>query len=222
MRYLALATDYDGTIAHDGVVDDATVAALVRAKESGLRLMMVTGRELPDLFNTFEHWKLFEMIVAENGALLFDPTTGESTPIAPSPPPEMIDWLKTRNVPMSVGRSIVATVEPHHHQVLEAIHQLGLEWHIIFNKGSVMVLPSGVNKATGLKKALKQMNLNAKDVVAVGDAENDLAFLAACGLGVAVANALPSVKEAAGRVMTKPRGAGVTELIDQLLTNAIV
>ena len=46
-----------------------------------------------------------------------------------------------------------------------------------------MVLPSGVNKATGLKKALKQMNLDAKNVVAVGDAENDLAFLAACGLG---------------------------------------
>ena len=70
---------------------------------------------------------------------------------------------------------------------------------------------------SGLEIALKQMNLDAKHVVAVGDAENDLAFLAACGLGVAVANALPSVKEAAGRVMTKPRGEGVVELIDQLL-----
>ena len=49
MRYLALAADYDGTLAHHGKVSDSTVAALLRLKESGRKLLMVSGRELPDL-----------------------------------------------------------------------------------------------------------------------------------------------------------------------------
>jgi hypothetical protein len=45
----------------------------------------------------------------------------------------------------------VATWEPHQATVLEAIRELGLEHHIIFNKGAVMVLPPGINKAAGLE-----------------------------------------------------------------------
>ena len=72
---------------------------------------------------------------------------------------------------------IVATWEPHETVVLEAIHELGLELQIIFNKGAVMVLPSGVNKATGLAAALEELRLSAHNVVGIGDAENDHAFL---------------------------------------------
>jgi hydroxymethylpyrimidine pyrophosphatase-like HAD family hydrolase len=197
MTFDVLATDYDGTIAHDGVVDQATVDALVRARRAGLRLIMVTGRELADLFNTFEHSTLFDRIVAENGAVLYDPASQAVEVLAPAPPPALVERLSRENVPMSVGHSIVATVEPHEHQVLSAIHDLGLEWHVIFNKGSVMVLPSDVTKATGLTPALAALGLSHERTVGVGDAENDQAFLRACGLAVAVANALDSVKQMA-------------------------
>ena len=82
---------------------------------------------------------------------------------------------------------------PDEHAVLAAIQGLGLEWHIIFNKGSVMVLPSGVTKATGLSSALKELGIVSDRVVGVGDAENDHAFLRLCGLSVAVSNALSSL-----------------------------
>jgi hypothetical protein len=216
-KYVALATDYDGTLAHDGVVDEPTIASLRRARRAGLRLLMVTGRELSDLFATFAHSDLFEMIVAENGALLYAPATKTSRTLADPPPPALIERLNQLGVPLSVGRSIIATVEPHEVALLEAIRELGLEWHIIFNKGSVMALPSGVNKATGLKAALEVLAIDASRVVGVGDAENDLAFLSACGLSVAVANALPSVKSAANRVTSAARGAGVAELISWLI-----
>jgi HAD superfamily hydrolase (TIGR01484 family) len=49
MRYHALACDYDGTIAHEGRVDDETIAALGRLRDTGRRLILVTGRELQDL-----------------------------------------------------------------------------------------------------------------------------------------------------------------------------
>jgi hydroxymethylpyrimidine pyrophosphatase-like HAD family hydrolase len=217
MTFDALATDYDGTIAHDGRVDDDTLAALRRARGAGLKLLLVTGRELTDLSNTFQHTEMFDLVVAENGAVLFDPKTAAVRLLAPSPPAELVEWLTERNVPLSIGHSIVATVEPHEHAVLAAIHALGLEWHIIFNKGSVMALPSGVTKATGLGPALEELAIAAERTVGVGDAENDHAFLAACGLAVAVSNALDSVKQGADLVTAGARGAGVAELIDRLL-----
>jgi hydroxymethylpyrimidine pyrophosphatase-like HAD family hydrolase len=217
MRFRALATDYDGTIAYDGSVDDETIAALDRARAQGVRLIMVTGRELPDLFNTFAHPDLFERIVAENGAVLYEPATKTVSSIAPPAPPALVARLQEASVPLSVGHSIVATVEPYEHQVLAAIRDLGLEWHVIFNKGCVMALPSDVTKATGLAPALAALDLTPDDVVGVGDAENDQAFLRMCGLAVAVDNALPAVKDIAHVVTAGARGAGVTELIDRLL-----
>lgn len=217
MRYLALATDYDETIAFDGHVDEPTVEALRRAKAAGLRLVMVTGRELTDLCNTFEHSGLFERIVAENGAVIYDPATQSVESISSAPPPALVETLERQLVPLSVGHTIVATVEPYQHQMLAAIHDLGLEWHVIFNKGSVMALPSDVTKATGLVPALAALQVPVERTVGVGDAENDQAFLRMCGLAVAVENALPAVKAIADVVTTEARGAGVRELIAGLL-----
>jgi hydroxymethylpyrimidine pyrophosphatase-like HAD family hydrolase len=220
-KYAALATDYDGTVAHDGKVDDSTLAALQRARAAGLRLVLVTGRELSDLFNVFAHATLFDRIVAENGALLYDPVAQTTEQLGPAPPPQLLELLTKHKVPISVGHSIVATVEPHEHMVLAAIRDLGLEWHVIFNKGAVMALPSEVTKATGLVPALAVLGVMASDTVGVGDAENDHAFLRLCGLAVAVDNALDSVKEMADVVTTGARGAGVTELIDRLLAGEL-
>jgi hydroxymethylpyrimidine pyrophosphatase-like HAD family hydrolase len=219
VRFLALATDYDGTIAHDGHVDRPTIDRLRRLKASGRRVLLVTGRELPELLGIFPEVDVCDRVVAENGAQLYDPATKATRLIAPAPPPALIERLSSKGVPLSVGNSIVATVVPHEHAVLTAIRELGLEWHVIFNKGSVMALPSGVNKATGLAPALEELRIPAEKVVGVGDAENDHAFLRACGLAVAVANALPALKEAADLVTAGACGAGVTELIDRILAD---
>jgi HAD superfamily hydrolase (TIGR01484 family) len=219
MKFDVLATDYDGTIAHDGVVDDATVEALIRARDAGLRLVLVTGRELTDLFHTFPNTAVFDLIVAENGAVLYDPATQTEDVIASSPPSALLDRLKKENIPLSVGHSIVATVEPYEHKVLAAIRDLGLEWHVIFNKGSVMALPAEVTKATGLAAALALLDVPHERVIGIGDAENDQAFLRACGLAVAVANALQAVKQTAHIVTEGSHGSGVRELIDRAIAD---
>ncbi len=99
------------------------------------------------------------------------------------------------------------------------IHEHGLELQVIFNKGAVMILPANVNKASGLKAALKLMNLSPHNVVAIGDAENDHALLRMCEVSVAVANALPAVKDTADIVTTLDHGQGVSQLITGLLRN---
>jgi hypothetical protein len=68
--------------------------------------------------------------------------------------------------------------------------------------------------------ALDGLHLSPVNVVGVGDAENDLAFLAVCGCSVAVANALDTVKAKVDIITRAPRGAGVTEFIDLWRTDA--
>nr|WP_273545329.1 HAD-IIB family hydrolase [Sinorhizobium medicae] len=99
---MALATDYDGTLADYGAVRPETLEALKRFKETGRKLLLVTGRELPDLKSVFPEIGLFDKVVAENGALLFTPETGEERPLAPSPPPAFIERLKEKGP--DVGR----------------------------------------------------------------------------------------------------------------------
>lgn len=218
MRYLALATDYDGTLARHGHVDDATIAALERFRDSGRRLILVSGRELGELLEIFPRIDLFERVVVENGTLVYRPDSHEEKLLGEPPPPALVEAIRRRGVsPLSVGKGIIATVEPHQGAILEAIHELGVEWQVIFNKGSVMVLPSGVNKATGLSAVLDELNLSPHNVVGVGDAENDHAFLGLCEFSVAVANALPMVKERVDLVTDKTHGAGVVEVIDRVL-----
>lgn len=223
MRYQVLVTDYDGTIAHNGRVDDRTIAAMNKLLASGRRLVMITGRELPELMAVFPHMELFEWVVAENGGVLYRPSTRLKKRLADSPPPEFVRSLQRHHVkPLSVGDVIVATREPKQSIVLRIIHDLGLELQVIFNKGAVMILPAGINKASGLKAALEEMGISYHNAVGVGDAENDHAFLRLCEVSVAVGNALPAIKRTADLVTTGCSGAGVSELIDEMINNDLV
>jgi hydroxymethylpyrimidine pyrophosphatase-like HAD family hydrolase len=220
MRYHALACDYDGTLALHGRLLPPTVEALLRLRESGRKLLMVTGRQIEDLLTVCPDVSMFDAIVGENGALVYVPKTREFRLLAEPPPPEFASALARRGVePVALGHVIVATWQPHETVVLDEIRRLGLELQVIFNKGAVMVLPSGVNKATGLSAALRDLGLSPHNTVGVGDAENDHAFLALCECGVAVANALPMLKERADLVTVGDHGDGVVELIDAIVTS---
>jgi hydroxymethylpyrimidine pyrophosphatase-like HAD family hydrolase len=222
VRYLALATDYDGTLATDGAVDRETVTALRRLAATGRKLILVTGRQLRDLLHVFPDATLFDAIVAENGAVLYRPSSRETRVLAPPPSPHFVDALRRRGVaPLWVGHVVVATVQPNDAAVMDVIRELGLDLQVILNKGSVMVLPASVDKASGLRAALDELGLSPENVVAIGDAENDQAFLATSGCGVAVANALDALKVGAARVTRGEAGAGVREVIDSLISERL-
>lgn len=239
MQYLALATDFDGTLAQDGRVDEATLAALKRWRNAGRKLILITGRQFDDLLQVFQPLELFDQVVAENGAFLYNPKTKAEMPLGERPPQAFIDRLYQRiahaenpePVPeefstlvnnrdltrLGVGRVIVATWTPYDTIARELIQEMGLNLQIIMNKGAVMILPADLDKVSGLKAALQELGLTRETVVGVGDAENDTAFLLFCGYSVAVANALPELKEKVDFVTQASRGAGVVELIDRLV-----
>lgn len=241
MKYLALATDYDGTLATDGQVDASTLAALHRWKADGRQLILITGRRLDDFLNAFDHMDLFDMAVVENGAVLYFPADGTEKLLGAAPPPDFVEQLRDRiqrqattagnadelqplsqkqNSPLvSTGRVIVATWTPYDTTVRTLMSEMDLQqWQIIMNKGAVMILPQGIDKVTGLKAALQELGILAEAVVGVGDAENDLTFLQMCGLSAAVSNALEEVRTTVDWVARSARGEGVSELIDYMLT----
>ena len=167
-----------------------------------------------------EHLSLFDLVVAENGAIVFDPRRHEELLLAEPIPGRFVDRLRERGVePLEVGKLIVSAGEQHRIVMIDVIRELGLELQMIFNRATVMVLPAGVNKATGLEFALRRLGLSRHEAVAIGDAENDHSFLTRCECGAAVANAAPALKEAAAFVTRGANGAGVAELIDELIAD---
>ncbi len=220
MTYLALASDYDGTLARDGHVEEDVLVALHKLRDSGRKLILVTGRELPQLLSLFSQIELCDLVVAENGGLLYRPSDKREEVLAEGPTEPFIQEMIKLNVkPFSVGRVVFATWRPHETAILDAIQRMGLGYQIIFNKRAVMVLPSGVNKASGLLAALQRLNISANQVVGVGDAENDHAFLDCCAVSAAVANALPALKRRSDLVLQRDHGQGVVELIDRLIAD---
>jgi HAD superfamily hydrolase (TIGR01484 family) len=220
MRYLALVTDYDGVIANDGRPSSMALSAIERLRMSGRRAILITGRRLDSLRESCPDLSMFDYVVAENGAIVYEPRTREETFLAKPPPAEFVDRLKELGVePLEVGQVIVSTWAPHETTVLRVIQETGLELYMIFNRAAVMVLPAGVNKATGMDFVLRKLGLSRHEVIAVGDAQNDSSFLERSECSATVANAVPSILKLVDIVTKGENGAGLTELIEALIAN---
>jgi HAD superfamily hydrolase (TIGR01484 family) len=219
MRYLALAADYDGTLTVSGSLSTEVEGALERLRSSGRRVVLVTGRTFEELAAACSSMALFDCVVLENGAVLYTPSRRQLTALCPPASPELARELAQRGVkPLIKGQAIVATRRPNEIAVLETIRDLGLELQIIFNGGAVMVLPSGVNKGSGLEAALREIGLSTHEIVGVGNAENDHSFLEICECSVAVDNAVAALKAKVDFCTRRSDGGGVAELIEELIT----
>jgi len=223
MRYHALAADYDGTLASDDRISDEVAHGLERLRASGRRIILITGRRLHDLLAVCSCIRLFDLVVAENGGLLYDPASGEETRLGPPPLKWLVRGLEARGVaPLEIGQVVVGTNAAHRSTVQDLIWELGLEAQVIANRGAVMILPAGVNKESGLRHALRRLELTRHEVVGIGDAENDYSFLSLCECAVCVANAVPALKDAFANITRAQNGAGVVELIEELIDDDLL
>lgn len=220
MHYPAIATDYDGTLATDGAVDAATWAAIAEFRQQGGKVLLVTGREFEDLKQVCPQLEQFDAVIAENGGIAYWPQTDTLDLQGTPPPPAFVERLRQAGVEsIHLGRVILATWQPYGEVVRQAIADMQLDYQVILNKKAVMVLPNGVDKASTLSQVLARLKIPTSRTVGIGDAENDMALLACCGLGAAVGNALPALKAIADYVTVGDRGSGVRELIHKLLHN---
>ena len=81
----------------------------------------------------------------------------------------------------------------------------------------VEVLTKGVNKAFGLEKLAQKLNIQPSEIVAIGDAANDIEMLEYAGLAIAMGNASEEVKAIADIVTDTNENNGVIKAIDKLI-----
>jgi hydroxymethylpyrimidine pyrophosphatase-like HAD family hydrolase len=216
--YRAIALDYDGTLTTQRRPDPAVLEALARARAAGCRVVLATGRIVEELLADFgdvlEH---VDALVAENGCVVVMPT---GMHICADPVERSLDAaLRHHGVPFRRGRAILASEAVHAAKVLAAVNAAGLECQLVFNKGALMILPAGVSKGTGVAAALFELHISPHNAIGFGDAENDHSLLEACELGVAVGNAIDSLRVHADVSLTVPNGAGIVEFLDGTLLN---
>lgn len=113
MIFRALACDYDGTLATHDRIGESTVGALRRARDAGLKLVLVTGRVFFELIRVCEHLDLFDIVVAENGGVLHFPGSGSIS----SP-------LGRRRAVGAPGRSPCVS-----HRLQRAVADAQIAWH---------------------------------------------------------------------------------------------
>lgn len=218
----ALASDYDGTLAWQGKVDEATLEAIRALRASGRKFILVTGRRIDDLATVFPDIKLCDVIVGENGALLYWPSNGRTEMLCPVAPQSFVRALYEKGIPpLAVGKSVIAMATSQAAEVEPLLIEQGLDLKMIFNKENMMILPAGIDKGTGLRSALSLLEINPKHTVAVGDAENDEPLLSSCGIGVAVGNALPELKAGATLFLEQNHGVGIQRLVAMIIDGSL-
>lgn len=213
MTFKALACDYDGTLASHDRIGEEALAALARARAAGLRLILVTGRTFFELIRVCEPLDLFDTVVAENGGVLYFPTTGVMRDQAPPPPPRLLAELDRRGVTFQAGRVVVGTWRSEEERVRLVLADLGVSMEIVYNRAALMLLPPGVSKGVGVGLAIRALGLSFHDVLALGDAENDLDFFEACGWTASPINAVPELKDRADWIFPGENGTAIAQAI---------
>jgi hydroxymethylpyrimidine pyrophosphatase-like HAD family hydrolase len=218
MIFHQLATDYDGTIAERGRVPAGMLQALQRVRESGRRLILVTGRVLSDLeLACPQADQLFDIVVGENGGVFKVCKTREVRQLGAAPEPALLAALEGRRVAFSTGMCSIHLSADDADRALSAIRETGVGRTLIFNRRALMLLPSEVTKGVALRAVLKMLGTSLHNTVAIGDGENDHAFLSVCELSVAVGDAVPALKDRADYVTRAPGPRGSAEFIEEHL-----
>jgi hydroxymethylpyrimidine pyrophosphatase-like HAD family hydrolase len=213
MKFAALALDYDGTIAVNDRFDPAVREAVAGARAQGLTVLLVTGRRLADLRNVAGDLSCFDVVVAENGAVLHFPSSGRHVAIGHPPSPAFLSELRRRGVQFAVGETIVETDARSAETTLEVLRALEQPLILAFNRSRLMVLPQAVSKSTGLKQALLALRISIHNTIGIGDAENDHDLLDACEVGVAVSWGSATLRAVADEVIFGSGPPDVAEYI---------
>ncbi|HZR26967.1 MAG TPA: HAD hydrolase family protein, partial [Vicinamibacterales bacterium] len=217
MKLGALALDYDGTIATDGILEPAVREAIGDARRRGIVVALVTGRRIDDLRRVAGDLGCFDVVVAENGGVLEYPGSGRHVALSHPPNAAFVDEMRRHGIDVGVGETLVEMDQSAAPTALDVLQRLELPLVLAFNRSRLMVLPQAVAKSTGLRHALRALRLSIHNTVGIGDAENDHDLLDACEVGVAVAWGSPALQTVADEVIAGPGPAAVAEYIRTLV-----
>lgn len=207
-RIDALCTDYDRTLTDVSLAPvPEALQALQAARAIGKRIVVVSGRDLDFLHREVGH--VADAIVAENGCFLH--AAGVTQRLGPEV--DLHTALAEVVIPLERGKAFASAELAYETELREALDRAGVQADLVRNRDRVMVLPRGVDKAMGALAALAALDILPERAAAAGDGENDLPMLSSVGHAIAVANAVPELKDLADEVTEEPGGLGLARWI---------
>ncbi|MBN8236263.1 HAD family phosphatase [Halobacillus kuroshimensis] len=238
-----IALDLDGTLVnHAGEVSEANAAAVKEAKEKGIHVVLSTGRSLSRCRNISEALGRSSYIVTINGGEIYnhDYELVDQTKLDHSHVNRLWELKKEHGLYFwsSTVQGLYNTQNPFDNEIEDydwlkfgfdieddEVRQVILD-ELQANDAlevtnssptNIEVNPVGVNKAAALLKVCQWLDLDMKNVMAVGDSMNDIAMIREAGLGVAMGNAQQIVKDEASFVTTSNSEDGVAAAIKKVI-----
>lgn len=199
-RVQVLATDLDRTFSREDLgLDDEAVRLVGDLRAAGVLVILATGRTEGEVQSKPGLAGVFDAYVLECGARAGRWGALHDANVSLAGIDALCRHLKEAGIdvwrgPMSA--SIARTDQ-------EAAAPLALRHAVTLlpNKDRVDLVPAGIDKGVGLARALEQLAPGRRPVVAaIGDGENDLGLLRAADHRVAVANAVPALRDLAHEV----------------------
>ena len=127
---------------------------------------------------------------------------------------DMVEYLREKKCPVQKmnlnfkARESKQAVRAKLEAMPEVLVTSSLPWNLELNA-------AGITKGSGLRNLCQYLGIEAEETMAFGDGENDWPMLEAAGIGVAMENGAPFLKERADRIAASNREEGVAEAIRQ-------
>jgi len=216
MKYKAIVCDVDGTITDPQKrIQTLGIETLRNAQDSGLHVMLASGNVLPVAYGLSAFIGLKGPVIAENGGMVS--YQDKIYKIHSSELPEKaFDHLKT--VMPNVDRLFTdnwrqTEIALKRSNDLDAVRKALEDWDVDIEATgfAIHIMEKGHSKVSGVRKACELLGIGMEEVIAFGDADNDVKMLTECGFGVAVGNASPAAKAAADYICLTKHAQGVVE-----------
>ncbi len=225
-----VATDIDGTIANDKrELNLNAIRAIRKLEKKGIRVILVSSQSFLIVSDLAIYLGAKGPVIGETGAVVGYPRS----------PVFIARWKydshKITKIMLSMGfrssfsnpfrfsnlafsRTEDATATEN--EIYERLRKEGITDIEVYDSGfAVHILPKGVNKGSGLLKAIELLKVKIDEVVVIGDGMNDLPMFKVAKYSFAPANADPIIKEHATIVSNKKYGSAFVELARMLLSN---
>lgn len=226
-KIVGFAVDIDGTITENGngVIYLPAASKLRFLSKSGYKVIFVTGRSSVEAYYLSVFCGTTKVAVGENGGVI---ATGpdEFTILADKELclegyyylKQRIPSLKLKPVFHRLSEVVLArTFDLDLGKSL--IDESGLSVNLTDSKYAYHINEVGTDKASGLKRALKLLDLDPEKMAAIGDSETDIPLFNLCELGVALGHSPLSVKKSATHVVEGESGKGLSDAIDYISLN---
>ena len=230
MKKKTFAVDIDGTITLNGKgsIHLEALARLRSLKDEGHNVILVTGRSSVEGYLLSIFGGLTHMAVGENGGCI---TYGDKIQHKMlGNKGECVHALATIQSRLDIEIKEKPVFPRMTEVVLERTFQIEEAQKIVDRENLNVILSDsgygyhinskGVNKGSGFLEAIKTLDVDLNDVIAIGDSETDVPLFKIVENSIAVSNSTENLKKIAKIVTTKKSGEGVLEGLDSILSES--